>query len=122
MQIKTITLSILCFCSVAMADGVKHIPDAPTWEYPVVGAVSAGAVGSDYCDMKFGVGCDGVNVLITGQAAVVVFNQLPAAGSSELRKTRGIECLQDPQTKAVRCLFHVTSGSIGAGELPWISD
>ncbi len=105
-----------------MAGGIKHLPEAPTWEYGVAGSVAAGAVGSDYCQMDDGEGCQGVNVLITGQAALVMFHQLPDQGSNPLRKSRGIECFKDSASGLAKCLFHVTSGGIGAGETPWISD
>ncbi|MEY4630184.1 MAG: hypothetical protein RIQ81_304 [Pseudomonadota bacterium] len=107
---------------VAMAERIKHLPLAPSWDYPVNGEVSVSAVGSDYCDMDHGVGCQGANVLIGGPAALVIFNQLPVTAGSALRKIRGIECLQDSATGSTKCLLHVTTSGIGAGETPWISD
>jgi hypothetical protein len=126
MQIKSyaryLILSAIFLCPAAMAERIKHLPEAPTWEYGVSGTATAGAVGSDYCDMDHGEGCQGVNVLITGQAAEVIFHQLPAQSGTTLRKSRGIECIKDSANGQAKCLFHVANGGIGAGETPWISD
>jgi hypothetical protein len=122
MHIKSLILSALLVSSTVMAQGIKHLPEAPTWEYGVTGTVAAGAVGSDYCRMDDGEGCQGVNVLITGQAALMIFNQLPNQGSNQVRKSRGIECSRDVTSGLAKCLFHVKSGGISAGETPWISD
>ena len=116
-----IFFSVLASSSV-MAQRVNHLPQAPSWDYGVLGGLAAAPVGTDYCDMNNGEGCMGANVLITGPAALVIFNQLSVTSGGKLRKGRGIECVLDSDAGAVKCLFHVTGTGTHAGEMPWISD
>ena len=122
MKLKsTIALAFL-ITHPAFAEDIKHLPQAPSWNYLVKGDVAAGPVGTDYCNMDNGEVCMGTNVLLTGQAALVIFNQLPGGRSTTFRKNSGIECSKDIATGTAKCLFHVTDTGIGAGETPWISD
>ena len=124
-------LSIFAFLTAATLSGtsfadfgdeVAHLPKAPSWTYSVKGEVLVGAVGNDYCNMQTGEICDGANVLITGQPALVIYNNMSQVGVNGLKTSPGIECHQDVKTKATKCLFHVEKNGPVAGETPWISD
>jgi hypothetical protein len=122
--ITLVALTSIAFSTHAIAGGkIKHLPDAPSWDYQIQGSVKAGPVGSDFCDlMGTGMGCQGVNILIEGPAAQAIFNNLTAESVNGTRRGRGIECSISTDGLSWKCLLHVKGQSVGAGELPWISD
>lgn len=114
---------ILAHARTMYGDVIKHLPAAPSWEYSIQGNAKVGPVGSDFCDlMETGIGCQGVNILIDGPAAQAIFNNLTSPTVNGIRRARGIECSISQDGLRWQCLMHVRNQSVGAGELPWISD